>query len=95
MEQLDFMPAVKEGCWFYAGITICQVRIVQHHTLYGTHDPSDPPEISVDRMSDCYYIRYKLPGCHKIWRDGGTALSLQEAIFLTQRKLGPLVQWND
>lgn len=95
MEEIDFMPAVKQGCWFYAGVTLCPVRIVQHHTLYGTHDPEDPPELAIDRIADCFYIRYHPPGLHEDWHDGGAALSLREAMFLAQRKLGPAVQWND
>jgi hypothetical protein len=95
MEQIDLMPAVKEGCWFYAGITICQVRIVKYHTLYGTRDPSDPAEISNDQMTDCYYVRYHPPGKHEIWHDGGIAISLKEAVFLAQRKLGPILQWHN
>jgi hypothetical protein len=95
MKDLDLMPAVKQGFWFHAGVTLCPVRIVQHHTLYGTHDPEDPPGIAVDRATDCFYIRYQPPGSPHDWQDGGTALSLREAVFLVQRKLGPSIQWND
>jgi len=95
MEQIDFMPAVKQGYWFYGGLTLCPVRIVQHHTLYGTHNPEDPPEIATDRSAECFYVRYHPPGGTEHWHDGGTALSLREAVFLAQRKLGPVVQWND
>ena len=49
MAKIDLLPAIKEGYWFYAGLTICPVRIVRHHTLYGTNDSSDPPEISFDK----------------------------------------------
>lgn len=95
MEKIDLMPAIKVGYWFYAGITICQVRIVKHHTLYGTNDPSDPPEISHDQMRDCYYVRYHPPGKHDMWHNGGPAISLKEAVFLAQRKLGLNLQWQD
>jgi len=52
METVDLMPAIKEGYWFYGGLTICPVRIVKHHTLFGTNDPSDPPEISFDKKTE-------------------------------------------
>ena len=94
MEEVDAMPAIKHGYWFYGGLTCCPVRIVQHHMLYGTHDPEDPPELAYDRVADCFYIRYHPPGIHQQWQDGGVALSLREAMFLAQRKLGPVVQWN-
>jgi len=94
MEEVDAMPAIKHGYWFYGGLTCCPVRIVQHHTLYGTHDPEDPPELAGDRTAECFYIRYHPPGGHEDWRDGGVAFSLREALFLAQRKLGPVVQWE-
>ena len=75
MNEVDELPVVKQGVWFYGGVTSCPVRIVRHHTLYGTHDPEDPPELET-------------PGL-----DGGTALSLREAVFLAERKLGPVVSW--
>lgn len=93
MSEIDHLPAVREGQWFFAGMTACPVRIVQHHTLYGTHDPEDPQELAADRPVDCFYIRYQPPGAHGGWRDGGTALSLREALFMAQRKLGPVLHW--
>lgn len=95
MNNIDHLPAVRQGLWFYGGLTACPVRIVQHDTLCGTHDPEDPSELAIDRVADCYYIRYQPPGLHKDWQDGGVALSLREALFLAQRKLGPVVQWTD
>ena len=95
MPEIDCLPAVKQGYWFYAGVTLCPVRIVQHNMLFGTGDPEDPPDIAIDRITDCFYVRYHPPGSNAHWLDGGTALSLREAVFLAQRKLGPAVQWND
>jgi hypothetical protein len=71
------------------------VRIVQHDMLCGTHDPEDPSELAADRVADCFYVRYQPPGLTPHWHDGGVALSLREALFLAQRKLGPVVQWAD
>jgi hypothetical protein len=95
MAEIDRLPAVKQGQWFFAGVTACAVRIVRHDTLYGTHDPEDPPELAADRMAECFYVRYHPPGPSAAWCDGGAALSLREALFLAQRKLGPVVHWQD
>lgn len=94
MSEVDELPAVKQGLWFYGGVTSCPVRIVRHHTLFGTHDPEDPPELAVDQRTECYYVRYHLPRLETPWLDGGTALSLREAVFLAERKLGPVVSWS-
>lgn len=95
MSHVDELPAVKRGQWFFGGVTTCPVRIVRCQTLYGSHDPEDPPELAADRPAECYYIRYHLPGSAEAWHDGGTALSLREAVFLAERKLGPVVNWED
>ncbi|MDP2440431.1 MAG: hypothetical protein U1D36_21860 [Hydrogenophaga sp.] len=95
MIEVDQLPAVKHGLWFYGGVTTCHVRIVRHHTLYGTGDADDPPELSADRETECYYILYDKPHAQPPWLDGGAALSLREAVFLAERKLGPVVSWAD
>lgn len=95
MNEVDCLPAVRHGQWFFAGMTACPVRIVKHHTLLGTHDPEDPPELADDRPAECFYIRYQPPGAHESWRDGGTALSLREAMFMAHRKLGPVLHWAE
>jgi hypothetical protein len=95
MGMLDTLPALKEGYWFYAGLKLCPLRIVSHHTLFGTHDPEDPPELSTDKEKKCFYILYHRPGESDQWREGGVALSLREAMFIAQRNLGPAVQWNN
>lgn len=95
MTEVDQQHAVKNGHWYAGGLTPCPVRIVHHHVLFGTHDPDDPAEIAQDVSTDCFYIRYHPPGAHEHWRDGGVALTLREAVFLAERKLGPGVQWDD
>ncbi|WP_310567884.1 hypothetical protein [Hydrogenophaga sp.] len=95
MNDVDQLPAVKHGLWFYAGLTTCHVRILRHHTLYGTGDADDPPEIAADREVECFYIRFERPHAGAGWIDGGTALSLREAMFLAQQRLGPVVSWSD
>ncbi len=94
MHDVDRLPAVKHGLWFYAGLTTCHVRILRHHTLYGTGDAEDPPDIAADRELECFYIRFDRPDTGE-WLDGGTALSLREAMFLAQQRLGPVVSWSD
>jgi hypothetical protein len=94
MNKLDLLPCVKQGLWFHAGVTACHVRIVRHHTLYGTGDAEDPPEIAADREVECYYVRFDMPREETAWQDGGAALSLREAVFLAERRLGPVLSWN-
>lgn len=99
MDDLDRLPSVKQGLWFHGGLTTCHVRIVRHHMLYGSHDADDPPELAADHAVECYYVRYDLPpprpARQRAWHDGGAALSLREAMFLAQRRLGPVISWND
>ncbi|MCU0762839.1 MAG: hypothetical protein MUF76_07645 [Hydrogenophaga sp.] len=95
MTEVDQLPAAKQGHWFCGGVTACPVRIVRHHILHGTHDPEDPVELAEDKPLECYYIRYHSPGANGAWHDGGVALSIREAMFLAERKLGPVVQWED
>lgn len=102
--ELDRLPAVKQGLWFHGGVSTCHVRIVRHHLLYGSRDADDPPALAQDRAVECFYVRYDLPAWHgrrarggrgTSWQDGGAALSLREAVFLAQRKLGPVISWQD
>lgn len=95
MNEVDQLPPVKEGLWFYAGVTTCHVRIVHHHTLFGSGDADDPPELAADREMPCFYVRYHGPMPSQAWCDGGAALSLSEAMFLAERRLGPVVNWLD
>ena len=92
---VEQLPPVKQGLWFHGGVTPCHVQIVRHHTLLGTHDADDPPDIANDRAIECYYIRYDHPQTGRVWLDGGSALSLREAVFLAERRLGPLLSWAD
>ncbi len=95
MHNLQELPCVKQGLWFYAGLTTCHVRILRHHTLYGTHEATDPPELANDRAVECFYICFDHPHSGAVWRDGGAALSLREAMFLAQQRLGPVVSWAE
>ena len=93
--EIEQLSPVKQGLWFHGGVTPCHVEIVRHHTLQGTHEADDPPDIANDRVVECYYVRYDHPQTGKAWLDGGSALSLREAVFLAQRRLGPLLSWAE
>lgn len=95
MDELDQLPPVKQGLWFHGGVSTCHVRIVRHAVRFGSHDDTDPPELADDCAADCFYVRYDLPHERRSWQDGGAALSLREAVFLAQRKLGPVISWDD
>ena len=95
MDELDSLPCVKQGLWFHGGVSTCHVRSVRHDLLYGTGDADDPPELPRDRPADCYYIRFDLPYAVPQWQNGGVALSLREAVFMAERRLGPVVSWSD
>ena len=69
------------------------MHIVHLHTRFGSQDPEDPPELAADSSAECFYIGYRPPGPHGQWHSGGMAMSLREATFLAQRKLGPILQW--
>lgn len=95
VHPLDQLPVEKEGLWFLGGVTPCHVRIVRHHTLLGTHDADDPADIARDREVECYYVRFDQAHTTPAWHDGGAALSVREAMFLAQRRLGPVVSWGE
>jgi hypothetical protein len=95
MAMVDELPAIKRGLWLYAGTTPCDVRIVRHDVLFGSGDRDDPPELADDQAMECYYVRYHTPAAAPAWLDGGAGLSLREAIFLAERKLGPVLNWLD
>lgn len=98
MDEIDSMPSVKQGLWFHGGLTTCHVRIVRHHLLFGSQDADDPPAMARDWPMECFYIRYDMPrrqAAKAAWHDGGAALSLREAMFLAQRRLGPTIHWGD
>lgn len=94
MHNLEIDPPEKKGSWLYAGSTSCEVRIVRHHTLYGTGDYEDPPDIAEDRSVECFYVIYSTPAGQPKWVGGGAALSLSGAVALAEEKLGPSLVWG-
>jgi len=91
----DDAPVVKRGTWLYDGTVLCEVRIVQHHLLYGSGDYEDPPEIADDREVTCYYVLFHTPVGEPPWVGGGAGLSVEEAMSLAERKLGQGLKWLD
>lgn len=94
MYNLEIDPPEKTGSWLYEGSTSCEVRIVRHHTLYGTGDYEDPPDIAEDRNVECFYVFYSTPAGVPKWVGGGAALSLSDAVALAEEKLGPSLVWG-
>ena len=94
MKDLEASPPVQFGTWLYAGSVPCEVKIVRHHTLYGSGDYEDPPEIADDREVECFYILFHTPVGHPQWVGGGAALSLAEAVSVAENKLGSTVTWH-
>ncbi len=84
----------KTGTWLYADNVLCEVRIVRRHTLYGSGDYEDPPEIAEDRAVECFYLLFRTPTGQPEWVGGGAALSLAEAELLAESKLGPSLVWH-
>ena len=96
--NLERLPCVKQGLWLHGGVSTCHVRIVHHDLLLGTGDADDPPELAQDRPADCFYVLFDLPhpgGAAARWHNGGAALSLREAVFMAERRLGPVLSWHD
>ena len=94
-DELERAEPVKRGTWLYAGSIPCEVRIVRHHTLYGTGDYEDPPDIANDREVECFYLLFHTPAGKPPWVGGGAALSLSDAIALAEEKLEGTVTWQE
>ena len=94
MIQLEFATPERVGTWLYGGNVACEVRIVRHHTLYGSGDYEDPPEIAEDKELECFYLLFHTPTGSPEWVGGGAALSVREAMVLAEEKLGPTLVWR-
>jgi hypothetical protein len=95
MTELERAEPVKRGTWLYAGSVPCEVRIVRHHTLYGSGDHEDPPEIANDREVECFYGLFHTPAGDPPWVSGGAALTLSEAKGMAEAKLGAGLKWHE
>lgn len=80
-------PIIKRGICLYDNTVEYEVRIIKWHTLYGSGDYQDSPEIREDQQIECYYAFYE-DLCHRgefHVRSRGY-LSLDEAIFSVESK---------
>lgn len=68
------------------------MKIVKHHTLYGTGDCEDTPEIAEDQVVECFYVFYQTPAGRPKWTRGGGAPTLAEAIAMTEAAVK--VRWD-
>lgn len=94
MIELESAEPEKIGTWLHGGSIPCEVRVVRHHTLYGSGDYDDPPEVVEDRAVECFYVLFHTPAGEPEWVCGGAALSLNEAMALAQRRLGHTLVWQ-
>jgi hypothetical protein len=95
MCEIEQALPIKRGTWLYAGSIPREVRIVKHHTLYGTGDYEDSPEIAEDQNVECFYILYRTSVDEPQWVGGGAALTLLEAVTQAEATLGSGLRWND
>lgn len=86
---------IREGIWLYNDCVECKVRIVRWHTLYGTGDYEDAPDIANDKEIECYYILQESiqeKGKFPIYRGG--FLSIQEAIEDAENCTFQKITWS-
>lgn len=95
MQYLEFAPLEKSETWLYARTVPCEVRIVRHHTLYGSGDYEDPPDIAEDKDVQCFYLLLRTPEGIPEWVTGGVAQSLAAAVLLAEEKLGQSLVWRE
>ncbi|GAA4426670.1 hypothetical protein GCM10023090_22900 [Acidovorax lacteus] len=94
MQELEHLAPVKRGHWLYGGSIPCEVRVVRHHTLFGTGDLEDEPELAQDREVECFYVLYQTPVGSPKWIGGGSALTLVEAVSIAESTLSGGVKWE-
>lgn len=93
MSKIKDAEPIKRGTWLYAGSVPCEVRIVRHHTLYGSGDYEDSPVIADDQEVECFYLLFHTPAGQPEWVGGGAALSLDEAVSIAEAKLDASLVW--
>ena len=91
MEQAD---VVREGVALYGGQTPYRVRIIRWHTLHGSGDHADPPDVAEDRAVTCYHVWFEdvlRKGTFTV--GGGEYLTLEEALDAV-RGIVPHIEWT-
>lgn len=86
---------MQEGIWLYNDCIECKVRIIKWHTLYGTGDYEDTPDIENDKEIECYYVLQESiheKGKFPTYRGG--FLSIQEAIEDAENCTFQKITWS-
>ena len=77
---------VKNGVCIYSDCKTYQVKIIKWHTLYGTGDREDLPEIAENRPIPCFYVLFEDLMNEGVFNtSGGGFLSIDEAICSVER----------
>lgn len=85
---------VKEGTWIYDDCIVCNMRIIKWHTLYGSGDYEDPPEIQDDREIECYYVEYESMTENGKYGGGRGFLTLSEAMEDAEKSVFQKINWK-
>lgn len=85
---------VLEGNWLYAECIPCHLYVIKSHTLYGSGDYKDPPEIRDNKEVECYYIKFEsMVDRGKIDSRLGGFLTLSEVIAEAENVIYQKINW--
>jgi hypothetical protein len=88
-------PIVKRGTWLYDGHVPSEIRITRGGIMYGTGEPTDPPDIREDREVVSFNVWYESPpGSGEFPSGGGQYELLAEAMAAVERMLPGPVTWE-
>lgn len=91
---MEDAEVVKEGIARYADEVDYTVRIIKWHTLYGSGDFEDPPEIANDTAVECYYVWFEdLVHKGKFTTCNGGFLHLDEAVEHVENLIKGDIWW--
>jgi hypothetical protein len=97
MSTVDSVQSVVlAGTYLYAGVHVCDVRIVRCPTRYGSGDLEDPPDIANDYEQETFYVWFGSTTERGVFNAGGGGFpSLEEAITaaVTAPGIGHTVKW--
>jgi hypothetical protein len=93
--MFDNAEVILEGTWVYDECITCHLLIIKWHTLYGSGDYYDPPEIRDDKETECYYIEFEsMIEKGKIDSYRGGFLTLSEAINDAEKVTNQKINWE-
>lgn len=85
---------IMYGTWLYDTIQ-CKIRILKWHTLYGSGDYEDEPEIRDDREVECYYVEVESPSNRGHYSSAiGGFLRIKDAISESEKIISQKIIWN-